>query len=167
MCAPLHLTKKLLAAALMITLVGCQLSNEPTIKHSYDIQVTEVSSGNFYYTHNPLILLEMQAKWVSNQGYVLDITTTSTNSGDLNLTLAWSQNRNYRYIPGEKLVIMCVIGCTVSEKGRLFIPEDEFHTYARTGFKFQLIGRGNSVDGFLDARAFRRVLYKMQVLPRK
>ncbi|MFT4320955.1 hypothetical protein [Bartonella bacilliformis] len=44
----------------------------------------------------------MQARWISNQGYVLDITTTSTNSGDLNLTLAWSQNRNYRYIPGGK-----------------------------------------------------------------
>ncbi|AQX19537.1 hypothetical protein [Bartonella sp. WD16.2] len=167
MLSSLRLISRLFAVVFIIVLVGCQFSSQPMTKHNDYTRVTEISSEVFYYTNNPLILLEMRAKWISNQGYVIDIVTTSIASDDLNLNLAWSQNRNYRYVSGGKSALVCVVGCTVSEKGRLFIPEDEFRTYAHTGFTFKLIGRSNSVDGFLNARAFQRVLYKMQTLPRR
>ncbi|ENN92212.1 hypothetical protein [Bartonella bovis] len=166
MLSSLRLISRLFTIVFIIVLAGCQFSSQPTIKYNDYTRVTEISSEVFYYTNNPLILLEMRAKWISNQGYVIDIVTTSVSSDDLNLNLAWSQNRNYRYVPGGKSTLVCAVGCTVSEKGRLFIPENEFRTYARTGFTFKLIGSSNSVDGFLSARAFQRVLYKMQTLPR-
>lgn len=146
--------------------VGCQWSTEPSTTHDYYTRVTELSSKSFYFTNNPLIQLEMQAKWISNQGYVIDTIATSTNSNDLDLSLAWSQKRNYRYVAREKLNIVCTLGCTMSEKGRIFIPEDEFRKYAISGFVFKLVGRGNYVDGFLDKRAFQQVLDQMQFMPK-
>ncbi|EJF89881.1 hypothetical protein [Bartonella melophagi] len=98
---------------------------------------------------------------------MIDIVTTSVSSDDLNLNLAWSQNRNYRYVPDGKSALVCAVGCTVSEKGRLFIPKNEFRTYAHTVFTFKLIGCSNSIDSFLNARAFQCVLYKVQILPRR
>ena len=79
-------------------LTGCQWSTEPSTTHDYYTRVTELSSKSFYFTNNPLIQLEMQAKWISNQGYVIDTIATSTNSNDLDISLAWSQKRNYRYV---------------------------------------------------------------------
>lgn len=147
-------------------LSGCQWTTQPTTTHDYYTRVTEVTSKSFYFTNNPLIQLEMQAKWISNQGYVIDTIATSTNSNDLDISLAWSQKRNYRYVARDKLNVVCTIGCTMSEKGRLFIPEDEFRQYAISGFIFKLVGRGNYVDGFLDKRAFQQVLDQMQTMPK-
>lgn len=147
-------------------LSGCQWTSQPTVTHDYYTRVTEISSKSFYFTNNPLIQLEMQAKWISNQGYVIDTIATSTNSNDLDLSLAWSQKRNYRYVARDKVNVICTFGCTMSEKGRLFIPENEFRQYAVSGFIFRLVGRGNYVDGFLDKKAFQQVLDQMKTMPK-
>jgi len=70
-------------------LTACQWTTEPSTTHDYYTRVTELSSKSFYFTNNPLIQLEMQAKWISNQGYVIDTIATSTNSNDLDISLAW------------------------------------------------------------------------------
>lgn len=147
-------------------LSGCQWTSESTVTHDYHTRVTEISSKSFYFTNNPLIQLEMQAKWISNQGYAIDTIATSTNSNDLDLSLAWSQKRNYRYVARDKVNVICTFGCTMSEKGRLFIPENEFRQYAVSGFIFRLVGRGNYVDGFLDKKAFQQVLDQMKTMPK-
>ena len=162
-----RLVKRILSCLILAScLTACQWTTEPSTTHDYYTRVTELSSKSFYFTNNPLIQLEMQAKWISNQGYVIDTIATSTNSNDLDISLAWSQKRNYRYVAREKLNIVCTLGCTMSEKGRIFIPEDEFRQYAVSGFIFKLVGRGNYVDGFLDKRAFQQVLDQMQSMPK-
>lgn len=109
----------------------------------------------------------MQAKWISNHGYIIDTIATSTNSNDLDLSLAWSRKRNYRYVAHEKLNIVRSLGCTMYEKERIFIPEDEFRKYAISEFVFKLVGHGNYLNGFLDKRAFQHVLDQMQFMPKR
>ena len=140
----LRLVKRILSCLILAScLTACQWTTEPSTTHDYYTRVTELSSKSFYFTNNPLIQLEMQAKWISNQGYVIDTIATSTNSNDLDISLAWSQKRNYRYVAREKLNIVCTLG-----------------------FIFKLVGRGNYVDGFLDKRAFQQVLDQMQSMPK-
>ncbi|QND53360.1 hypothetical protein HB779_16815 [Phyllobacterium sp. 628] len=80
--------------------------------------------------------------------------------GKASLSEAWSFGKKLHYEKGEVHTMRCSDrgNCPTLESGIVMLDESDFQTGAKSGFEFELIGKGGRAIGKIAPESFREVL---------